>query len=66
MCSDPQAPFMVSVRCLVAAVVCSDYHAERPGKVAQKASAPNRAPSHPATDTKPEAAPDAKPDTKSH
>jgi hypothetical protein len=66
MCADPRAPFTISVRCLVAAALCSDYPTEKPGKVAQKASAPNRAPSHPATDTKPETAPDPKPDTKSH
>jgi hypothetical protein len=66
MCADPRAPFTVSVRCLVAAVVCSDYPTEKPGKVAQKATPTNRATSHPVTDTKPETTPDPKPDTKSH
>jgi len=66
MCADPNVPFTVSVRCLVAAVVCSDYPSEKQGKVAQKATATNRAPSHAATDTKPETKPDAKPDAKLH
>jgi hypothetical protein len=67
MCADPHAPFSVSVRCLVASVVCSDYPAERQGRVAQRATTSSRAPSHTVTDTKPEAKPDdAKPDAKSH
>jgi hypothetical protein len=66
MCADPHAPFSVSVRCLVASVVCSDYPAERQGRVAQKAATSSRAPSHTVTDTKPEAKLDAKPDAKSH
>ena len=61
MCADPNAPFMVSVRCLVAAAVCSDYPAEKQGRVAQKPSASNRAPSHPVTDTKADTKADTKP-----
>jgi hypothetical protein len=64
LCADPNVPFTVSVRCLVAAVVCSDYPAEKQGRVAQKATAANRAPSHPATDTKADTKADAKPDAK--
>jgi hypothetical protein len=65
MCADPNVPFTISVRCLVAAV-CSDYPSEKQGKVAQKATATNRAPSHAVTDTKPETKSDLKPEAKSH
>jgi hypothetical protein len=66
MCADPNAPFSVTVRCLVASVVCSDYPAERQGRVAQKATTPSRAASHAVTDTKPETKTDANLAAKSH
>jgi hypothetical protein len=44
LCADQHFPFTVSLRCLVASVICPDHPAEKESKVVQKATPARRVP----------------------